>query len=273
LTDDASYDARHDAELEPPRRSGLGDAPQAARQLVARVAAELRERTGAWREAPADAVAAFVDLLIGPDPRAAESHVSSLLARGVSADRLYGGYLAGAARELGRQWDQDLISFADVGLGMARLQRLLRDLSPALLGGRLQEGGATAPSALVAAAPSERHVFGALMFGDHLRRLGWRVEVEIGGDAGAVRDACARAAPDVAALSIACRVNLPGLRTLIGALRAGPRPPRLIAVGGPLAQLAADDLRACGADLIAATASDVQAALARGDAERPRFST
>ncbi|MEO0682205.1 MAG: cobalamin B12-binding domain-containing protein [Pseudomonadota bacterium] len=248
----------------------IAEGSAVARQLVARVSADLRERAGGWRDAPADAVDALCAHLVADDPRAAEAHISALLARGVAADRLYSGYLAGAARELGRRWEDDEISFGEVGLGMARLQRLLRELSPAFLGGAHAPGGLDAPCAIVASAPGERHVFGALMFADHLRRIGWRVRLEVGGDEAPILAACEDEAADVVAVSIACRVCLPRVRTLVGALRAARTPPRLIALGGALADFGAEDLAACGADLTARTAAEVQSALAEAPARTTR---
>lgn len=261
MTQDAPFrDAALDAGEDPSRAEGLhGDGPRLAQELVLRVASSLRERAGGWRTASPEALGRFCDAVLSDDPNAAETMLSALLARGVAADALYSAYLSGAALELGRRWDEDEIGFGELGLGMSRLQRILRELGPAFVGGAAP---ADAPvQGLVAVAPGERHVFGAIMFADHLRRLGWSIRTEIGGDAGALRAAAAEAPLDVLAISIACRVNLGRLSALIDGLRRGRHAPRLIAVGGAFALQAPAAMAQCGADLVASDARQVKEAL------------
>ena len=52
-------------------------------------------------------------------------------ARGLSVETLYLDLLAPAARLLGEMWDDDHCDFATVTVALGRLQRLLRELSPA----------------------------------------------------------------------------------------------------------------------------------------------
>ena len=99
------------------------------------------------------------------------------------------------------------------------------------------------------------------MFADHLRRLGWSVRTEVGGDEAAIRAAADADPLDVLALSIACRVNFGRLSALISGLRAGQHAPRLIVVGGAFAQQEPAAMADCGADLVAANAHQVEEAL------------
>lgn len=267
MTHDAPLD---DADRGTPDEEALRrEGSRLAQELVARVAADLRARAGTWRAASPDAVRGFCDAVLSDDPESAERMLSALLARGVAADALYSGYLADAARELGRRWDDDEIGFGELGLGMSRLQRMLRELGPAFVG----PAAASGPSpvrGLVAAAPGERHVFGAIMFSDHLRRLGWQMRTEISGDAAPVVAAAQEARLDVVALSLACRANLGRTTALVAALRAGPNVPRLIVVGGAFANEAPAMVAGCGADLVAANAQQVEAALSAVIAKEPR---
>ena len=61
---------------------------------------------------------------------AARTYVEALRAQGVSLESLYLDLLAGAARRLGEWWASDLCDFADVTVGVGRLQQILRELSP-----------------------------------------------------------------------------------------------------------------------------------------------
>lgn len=241
-----------------------------ARELVGRVADGLRQRAVAWTQAPHDSVARFCDALLDVSPETGAEHISALQARGVSLDALYSGWLAGAATELGRRWDEDEIGFAEVTLGMTRLHRMLHDLQPAFLGGR----GSTPPArAFIAAAPGETHVFGPMMISDQLRRLGWQVTVDVSGDpAPALMRAVDDGALDVIGLSAATARVAPLVARLVYGLRdrlaLSGAPAPLIVVGGALARSDPAALRHCGADVIARGASDIARALDRARSSR-----
>ncbi|MEM1314743.1 MAG: hypothetical protein AAGI51_09340 [Pseudomonadota bacterium] len=269
MTQDAPFD---DAAGAPPEDAALRrEGSRLAQELVARVASDLRARAGTWRAASPQAVRGFCDAVLSDDPHAAETLLSALQAKGVAADALYSGYLADAARELGRRWDDDEIGFGEMSLGMSRLQRMLRELGPAFVGPPPLPGPGPAPArGLVAAAPGERHVFGAIMFSDHLRRLGWQMRTEISGDDAAIAAAALADPLDIVALSIACRANHGRLTSLISTLRAGPNAPRLIVVGGAFAKQAPALTADCGADLIASNAHQVETALKAVMAKEPR---
>lgn len=250
---------------------GGGGAPagRAARELVDRVAATLRQRAGGWAPASAEGVARFTDAVLDLQPDLAEAQLSALRARGVSMDALCTGWLAGAAAELGRRWDEDEIGFAEVTLGMTRLHRLLRDLAPGVTPRR------PAARAFVAAAPGETHVFGPMMIADQLRRQGWEVQIDVSGaPEAAALQAVGTGALDVVGLSAATAVVAPGVAAMIAALRAriatlpeGSASP-LIVVGGALARHDPAALRESGADVIARGAADLARALEKAQARR-----
>lgn len=241
-----------------------GAASGLARELVSRVSSGLRRRS-AWPPVAAEAVDAFCESLLHVNADAGAEHLSVLQARGVSLDALYSGYLAGAAKELGRRWDEDELSFADVSLGMTRLQRLLRELGPAYVGpGR--GGAANAPLAFVAAAPGERHIFGPVMFADQLRRLGWQVRLELSGDPAETAHAARAAHPAAIGVSAGSRVVQAELAALIAALReAAPGAP--VVLGGAWTTTDPAAAASVGADRVAANAHDFEAAAA---ASHPR---
>jgi methanogenic corrinoid protein MtbC1 len=227
--------------------------------MVDRVSDDLRRRPE-WPQVPEGAVDAFCESLLSTDPDAGARHVSGLQAKGVSLEALYAGWLASAAKELGRRWDEDELGFADVSLGMTRLQRLLRELGPAYVGpGR--GGAANAPLAFVTAAPGERHIFGPVMFADQLRRSGWQVRLDVSGDPAASLATARAAGPDAIGVSAGSRVVLSRLSALIAGLReAAPR--ARIVLGGALARQDGGIARRCGADATAFCAQEFEAATA-----------
>lgn len=238
-----------------PTEDAGGSGPALARELVSRVGEDLR-RKAPWPAAPAARLAAFCDSLMDPRPELAAETLSGLQAKGVSVDALYMSWLSGAAIELGRRWDEDEVSFADVALGMTRLQRLLRELGPAYVGpGRGGAGGSAL--AFVAAAPGERHIFGPVMFADHLRRLGWQVRLDVSGDRARTVAAARAARPAAIGVSAGSRAVADDLARMVSELRrAAPGAP--VIVGGALAATDPDAALAAGADAIARTAQDFE---------------
>ena len=95
---------------------------------------------------------------------------------GLGAEDIVTQVLTRAARLLGQRWLHDRASFADVTIGVGRMQLALRKLS----GGRapLTGAGRSAPILMVA-PPGEDHTFGLLVAADILRRRGACVEVSV----------------------------------------------------------------------------------------------
>ena len=85
---------------------------------------------------------------------------------------------------------EDLCNFTDVTVGLGRLQRVLRELSPAF--GRAVEHpieGRTRSACCP--CPGEQHTFGLVMVGEFFRRAGW----DVSGGALGRRRRCERAGP------------------------------------------------------------------------------
>ncbi len=127
-----------------------------------------------------DEVKAFAELVLAPSEDAAAARVQSLLSAGVPLERIYLTLLHPAARYLKYQWLEDERDFADVTLGLWRLQQLLRTFSAAF---RNEHQRASGLRALLAPGPSEPHDLGYLMFGlvllgEFFRRDGWDAFVE-----------------------------------------------------------------------------------------------
>lgn len=176
-------------------------------------------------------VAAFMPLVLGPDDADSQGMISRLLDRGVAVDEIYTGLLAPAARELGRMWEEDSCSFADVTVAMGRLQRLMRTLSPAF--GRAVPYPQDGRRVLLAVAPGEQHTFGLSIVAEFFRRSGWEV---VGDAESQTRDPVAmvrREWFDVVGLSIGIESRLDWVKSGIAALRSASRNRGLgVMVGG-----------------------------------------
>ena len=120
-----------------------------------------------------DDVKQFAKLVLSHDEDAAFAEIHSLHARDISIDRIFLDLLAPTARYLGELWDDDLCTFTDVTVGLGRLQRVLREFSPAL--GRSVEHPARGRRVLLLPGPGEQHTFGLVMVSEFFRRAGWDV--------------------------------------------------------------------------------------------------
>jgi methanogenic corrinoid protein MtbC1 len=178
----------------------------------------------------------FAKLVVAHDEDIAFSSIERLRRRDVSVDQLYLDLLAPTARYLGTLWDDDLCSFTDVTVGLGRLQRVLRELSPAL--GHSVEHPALGRRVLLLPSPGEQHTFGLVMVGEFFRRAGWDVT---GGAGAAGADAATLVAAewfDAVGFSLGTSSQLPALTAAIVAVRhATCNQGIAVLVGGPMFSL------------------------------------
>jgi methanogenic corrinoid protein MtbC1 len=121
-------------------------------------------------------VVALVALVIADDAAAPLAYVEALRARGVPLERLYLDLFAVVAQRLGQLWTEGLCSFADVTVGLVRLQGLVREYSPAFLPS--VEAHDPRRSALLLPAPGEQHTFGLAMVAEFFLRAGWEIHCD-----------------------------------------------------------------------------------------------
>lgn len=174
--------------------SDTGSGPFEEKQPAIRYLAEsaLREvmstRRAAQPQTRAEWVAHMCEALISSSDTSHKVVVASLLARGVTNEELYQIYVPQAADLLGELWVADRVSFVDVTVGAARLQKLFRD-RPDDLGSSLP--GATIPlgqSVLMVIPLFEQHSLGAFVAADNLRRHGIWVHMAVALEASEIAD-------------------------------------------------------------------------------------
>jgi hypothetical protein len=122
----------------------------------------------------------FAELVLGRSEDAAGAHIQSLQQKGIPLEAIYLKLLSPTARYLKYQWLEDERDFANVTLGIWRLQQLLRDFSATF---RCENQKASGLRALLAPGPTEPHDLGYLMFGlvllgEFFRRDGWDAWIE-----------------------------------------------------------------------------------------------
>jgi methanogenic corrinoid protein MtbC1 len=158
--------------------------------------------------------------------------VDGLRERGVSVEALYLDLFGPIARRLGEMWEDDSCDFSTVTVALGRLQRMLRELSPAF--GTEVDHPANGRRALFVQPRDEQHSFGLSMVAEFFRRDGWDV---IGGVGGAVASPVAMVRDewvDIIGFSVGSDGRLPWLQETIAAVRAASRNTALgVLVGGP----------------------------------------
>jgi MerR family transcriptional regulator, light-induced transcriptional regulator len=199
---------------------------------------------------PTDAeIEALCDALTSTDDKASSDMVRDARLGGMSADALYHAFIAEAARRLGRRWERDEASAAEVILAAGRIYAILRDLREAFLVERL-----TAPlgaEAVFASVPGEVHGIGVTIAADTLRRKGWEVTLRQGLGHEALVEEIARLQPTMIGLSAAQTGMTFATARLIVALRV--RCPQVwVLVGGPIVEQDPDIARIVDADAAAA---------------------
>lgn len=210
-------------------------------------------RPGAANPQPGSAVTAeadvdvFVETIIHATEAQTVLALDALRERGVAVESIYLDLFGPTARRLGEMWEDDSCDFSTVTVALGRLQRLLRELSPAF--GTEVEHPANGRRALFVQPRDEQHSFGLSMVAEFFRRDGWDV---IGGVGGAVTSPQALVRDewiDIIGFSVGSDGRLPWLRDSITAVRAVSRNPTLgVLVGGPPFVAHPDWATECGAD-------------------------
>jgi MerR family transcriptional regulator, light-induced transcriptional regulator len=189
----------------------------------------------------------FAKLVLSHDEDLAFGSIQAFRARGVTVEKIYVDLLAPTARYLGDLWDDDLCTFTDVTVGLGRLQRVLRELSPAF--GNGIEHPEQGRRILLLPSPGEQHTFGLVMVAEFFRRAGWDVT---GGAWAAGADPAALVAAewfDVVGFSLGAESHIDSLAESIRAVRhATCNHDIAVLVGGPLFGERPEYLARVGAD-------------------------
>jgi methylmalonyl-CoA mutase cobalamin-binding subunit len=153
---------------------------------------------------------------------------AEMRAEGLSVDELTDGVIPEAARELGRAWEDDRLSFVEVTLAMTRIQRLLRDA----LFDVPQDG--SGPSILFALPEGEQHTLGGLVAVRRLRRMHCSACLAIGEKSRKVVELLHARRFDALFVSVATIEGLEIARDLIANVRRAYAQALPVAVGGAI---------------------------------------
>ncbi len=182
-----------------------------------------------------------------PDPTKAPAVVDKFLEVGISAEQLADYYIPSVARRLGDAWCSDMMDFAKVSIGSARLQGLLRYLGPNWCSG---DGTPrpNAPTCLLLVPEDAQHTLGATILAGQMRRLGFCVTLEIGTSLKDLTYILSQDPVDAVMVSASSRESLEMIRTIVDNVRKflGDVP---VVIGGNVLSLDVDVAALTGANL------------------------
>ena len=177
-------------------------------------------------------LARFYAAVRSHDPMAFEAFKPDLRRARVSFEVLADVYIPEVARRLGQDWEADRVSFAEVTIGTARLQAILRDIGANWQAdGRIGQGRA---SILLVVPTGEQHSLGALVAAGWLRRKGISVCLRMGLQPAEAGDLLAARRFDAAMISVACHERLELCTKLVKTLKDASQNTLRVAVGGAI---------------------------------------
>jgi MerR family transcriptional regulator, light-induced transcriptional regulator len=191
------------------------------------------------------------------DPAEFQALRDELRRRRVSESDLVDLYFPEVARKLGRGWADDTLGFAEVSIGLARLQAVLHDVARDWFSNTT--AGPDSATALLLLPEAEQHSFGALVLMGRLRRRGVSVQLMTGARPDLVQGLLRRRSFDCVMISLGCEERLDPGRRLVAAVRRTAEQPVRVVVGGAVMERIDDLQGLTGADL---ATCDPDAALA-----------
>lgn len=224
-------------------------APRGVSQFASEVVARLvgRDTVGGavMRES---LVASLLEAVRSTDVGAFDAMKPELKRARVSAATLADIYIPEVARRLGQAWQDDVVSFADVTMGVARLQAILREIGTTWVA----DDASTADVAtmLLILPAGEQHTLGALVIAGWLRRKGISVCLRIAPSTSDLQSLLALRKFDGAMISIACEDKLEVCAKLVKTLKEATDNKMRIAVGGAVMERVGDVVAQTGATIV-----------------------
>jgi methanogenic corrinoid protein MtbC1 len=172
--------------------------------------------------------------------------VQDMLDARIRAEDITDFYIPEVARRLGAAWCEDGLSFADVTIGTARLQGLLKEI-----GSEWSDEARfdpDAPGLLVVVLADEFHTLGAMVLCGQLTRLGASVKLAMGQSEHELLRIVAGGHFDAILVSAAQGERLAPLRKLVEKIRAASVRPTPVVIGGSVVTRVTDIKIKTGAD-------------------------
>jgi methanogenic corrinoid protein MtbC1 len=178
-------------------------------------------------------VESFTQQVMARDDPAIQATLAFWRGIGVSVETIFLDLLAPAARHLGELWEDDRCHFADVTVGLGRLQQIMRSLNAAF--GTDIEPPAGGRRVLLLPAPGDQHTFGLSMVAEFFARAGWEVVGVIDALPVSVQDKVKYEWFDLVGISAGSTTRVEAMKSCIASVRRHSHNRSVaVMVGGPL---------------------------------------
>lgn len=193
----------------------------------------------------------IADLLLNAEEDAFEYAIKTHKAHGVPIDYIVLDLIPEIARKLGKHWEEDSLSFADVSIGVNKLERVIYKLDYLFQANQLERQ--QNKSIFVSGCPGSQHSLGTLIFANFLTFSGWQVHRPNKVNIDCMVEGVESKNHQALAISVATNEQLEQLPNLISLLRQKSKNPKIIVlIGGPLYNKTPDafddiqaDIKAC----------------------------
>lgn len=179
-------------------------------------------------------------------------YVQALRRKGHPVERIFASLLAPVARQLGEMWVADEVSFLEVTLATARIQRILFELcQPA------ETAVPGAPAVLLTVAPGEQHTLGMHMAAAAFQQAGIQVVSLVPTVIGEIEAAVRADRFDLVGFSLGSESLVDKLADAIEATRVAAQQSTVkIVVGGAVSNLVSNFQNRLGADHVVRDVSE-----------------
>ncbi|MGI1662223.1 cobalamin B12-binding domain-containing protein [Palleronia sp. KMU-117] len=242
--------------VENPGTIDLGPAETQSRSSsAARGGATLAERRRVATERLSEQfVRALQDAVLRDEADLAGTVLAAMRDTRVRSHDVIDQYIPEVARRLGEDWHQNRRSFADVTIGTARLQCLLREMAAQGPGDAIRD--ADAPGVAVIVLENEFHTLGAMVLGQQLRRAGVSVQMIVGQTEAEIVQSVAQDRFDAILVSVSRPERLASVRKLVEKLRDATVTATPVVIGGRAVGDEGEIRTLTGADHVATDAQD-----------------
>lgn len=175
----------------------------------------------------------LTNLLLDTEEGSFELAITVLKTHGASIDYIVLGLIPSIARQLGKQWEDDSLSFADVSIGVNKLERVIHKLDYLFQANQLERQQNKA--IFISGFPGSQHSLGTLIFANFLIYSGWQVHRPNQVNLDSIVYGVSSKELQAIAISVSTNQQLEELPELINLLRQKSKNPGIIVlIGGPL---------------------------------------
>lgn len=241
-----------------------GGVADLASRAIAELAARRQANTAKLSEG---LLGALITGALNRDEAMLQRALDAIINHGIAREDIVDLYVPEAARRLGDAWCSDGLSFAEVTIGSARLQRMVRDYSPRP---SEQDAKRRNGSMLVVVRDNEYHTLGAMVAASQLRRSGVSVTLMLCRPDQDVLDAIRSTHYDATLFSVGAAEKVAGFHEFVAKSRDVAKGPMKIGMGGAIGYLGDEALGLAGVDFVS---TDAREALKQCDLKTPAKGT